>query len=98
MREAKDDICEAMTVVRAALAPVDDSPEDYALCIIETFIDLSLRVMNKTNPSKIRSEARTVEIKARLAGKPFFHLSDVRAAATTGQEPTTTATEKDSNG
>lgn len=89
MREAERDLCDALATVREALAPADGTVEDYALCAVECFCDIALRVMKKTNPSKIRSETRTVEVKARLDGKPFIHMADVRAAAITGQEPTT---------
>jgi hypothetical protein len=71
-----DDIDRGMTAhlktLREALQPEDDTPADEALCTLETFVALSLRVMRKTNPSKIRSEARTLEIKARMDGKPVL--------------------------
>ena len=41
---------------------------EHALARLETFAAISLRVMAKTNPSKIRDVARTVEIQARLKG------------------------------
>jgi hypothetical protein len=75
MREHRSDvteidaeITEAVRVLRDALAPVDGSEVDTALCSVETFIVIALRVFSKTNPSKLRSETRTVEIKARLDG------------------------------
>ena len=58
--------------IREAMNPADDTPEDYALCAVETFCAIALRVMAKTNPSKVRSEARTVEIKARMDGAPVI--------------------------
>ncbi len=77
MREHRTDIAEidaeiteAVRVLRDALAPVDGSEVDTALCSVETFIVIALRVFAKTNPSKLRSETRTVEIKARLDGIP----------------------------
>lgn len=39
------------------------------LLTVETFAAVATRVMKKTNPSKIRDEARTVEISMRLSGK-----------------------------
>jgi hypothetical protein len=66
------DLTLALQTVREALKPVDGSPEDSALCAIETFCAISLRVMRKTNPSKLRSEARTVEISARLNNIPVL--------------------------
>ena len=35
---------------------------------METFCAIALRIMAKTNASKLRSEMRTVEITARMAG------------------------------
>lgn len=71
-----DEIERGMTAhletLREALQPEDDTPVDEALSTLETFVALSLRVMRKTNPSKIRSEARTLEIKARMDGVPVL--------------------------
>lgn len=74
--EIDADITEAITVLREALQPMEGSAEDTALCSVETFIVIALRVFAKTNPSKLRSETRTVEIKARIDGIPV-----VRGAA-----------------
>lgn len=74
--EIDADITEAITVLREALQPMEGSAEDTALCSVETFIVVALRVFAKTNPSKLRSETRTVEIKARIDGIPV-----VRGAA-----------------
>lgn len=62
----------AFKVIRAGLVAPDGTPEDIALATLETFTILALRVMKKTNPSKIVSEFRTVEIKARLDGIPVL--------------------------
>jgi hypothetical protein len=64
--EIARDLKAAFAVLRAG--QVDGSPEDIATCEIETFAAIALRVMRKTNPSKIRSEAMTVEIQARMLG------------------------------
>lgn len=69
------DLTLALQTVREALKPVDGTPEDNALCSIETFCAVSLRVMRKTNPSKLRSEARTVEIGVRLSGIPVLEVN-----------------------
>jgi hypothetical protein len=54
-----------------AVVKLEDGTElDTAFCYVETFCDVAIRVMKKTNPSKIRDEARTVEIKARIDGVP----------------------------
>ncbi len=74
--EIDAEITDAIQALREALSPVDGSAEDTALCSVETFVVIALRVFSKTNPSKLRSEARTVEIKARLDGIPV-----VRGAA-----------------
>lgn len=66
--EIDADLTMALQTIREALKPVDGTPEDNALCAVETFAAVALRVFRKTNPSKLRSEARTVEIGARLAG------------------------------
>lgn len=70
------DITAELKVLRDALDPVDGSEIDTALCSIETFVVVALRVFAKTNPSKLRSESRTVELKARMDGIPV-----VRGAA-----------------
>lgn len=68
MAQVEADLAQHLSTVRQALNPQDGTPEDYALCAVETFAVIALRVMRKTNPSKVRSEARTVEIKARMDG------------------------------
>ena len=50
---------------------VDSRTEEH-MAHIETFCAIAIRVLRKTNPSKIRSEARTVEIKARMDGTPVL--------------------------
>lgn len=74
--ELDADITAELKVLRDALEPVDGSAIDTALCSVETFVAVALRVFAKTNPSKLRSETRTVEIKARMDGIPV-----VRGAA-----------------
>lgn len=69
------DLTLALQTVREALKPVDGTPEDHAMCAIETFAAVALRVFRKTNPSKLRSEARTVEIGARLSGIPILEVT-----------------------
>lgn len=69
------DITEAIAVLREALGPMDGSIEDTALCAVETFIVVALRVFAKTNPGKLRSEARTVEIMARMDGIPVVRCA-----------------------
>jgi hypothetical protein len=45
------------------------SQVDDAWSGIETFVNIALRVFAKTNPSKIRSEALTAAVHARLVGR-----------------------------
>lgn len=42
---------------------------EAALAHLETFAAISIRVLNTTNPSKIRNAAMTEEIKARMQGR-----------------------------
>ncbi len=63
------DLVAALRVIREALQPVDGTPQDDALTHVESFCSVALRVMKKTNPSKIRDCARTEEIKARMDGR-----------------------------
>lgn len=76
MDEIARELAQHLKTVREALKPEDHSLEDTALCSVETFCALALRVLRKSNPSKIRSEAMTVEIHARMHGIPV-----VRGAA-----------------
>jgi hypothetical protein len=62
------DLTAALRDIRAALDPQDGTRIDEALCEVETFAAVALRVMRKTNPSKVRDCARTVEIQARMSG------------------------------
>jgi len=64
----ESDLAAAANVVRQALLPA--SPEvENALAEMETFCAIALRVMRKTNPSKLRDAARTVEVEAYLKGR-----------------------------
>jgi len=77
MTAPAEQLQQALATVRAGLNPQEGSPEDYAMCAIDTFVDIALRVLRETNPSKIRDKARTVEMKAHLDGTPFIRLSEV---------------------
>jgi hypothetical protein len=78
MDETARELAQELTHLRGRLEACDllDATTDYALCSVETYCAVSLRVLKKTNPSKIRGCARTVEIKARMDG-----IEIVRAAA-----------------
>lgn len=64
------DITAALAVLRDRLRPADDTEEDAAMCTVEMFAVVALKLMRSTNPSKVRDIARTEEIRARLDGKP----------------------------
>lgn len=81
MDEIARELAQHLATLRSALDPVDGSPQDTALCTVETFCDVALRVMSKTNPSKVQSVARTVEIKARIDGTPFYRSADLQQQA-----------------
>ena len=68
MAEVDADLTAALRTIREALDPADGTPEDTALCAVETFAAVALRVMRRANPSQVRDCARFVEIKARLDG------------------------------
>lgn len=68
------ELIDAFKVIRAGLDPKDGTREDIALATLETFATLALRVMKKTNPSRIVSEFRTVEIAARMNGTPVYSI------------------------
>jgi hypothetical protein len=57
-----------MDILRAHM---DDSEEaDHAFAAMEGFVAIALRIMAKTNPSKVRDAARTEWIKGLMDGKP----------------------------
>ena len=63
--EMKADLIAALAAVRDRLDP--DLEGEWAQ--IETFCAIALRVMAKTNPSKLRDAAMIEEIKARMDGR-----------------------------
>lgn len=63
--QIRDDVIASVTFFRSHCVPINaDRWAD-----IETFIAVALRVMARTNPSRIRDAALTEEIKARLDGR-----------------------------
>ncbi len=64
---ARADVIEVLGRLRAASRGAE---EDWAQ--LETFCAIAMRVMAKTNLSKLRSETATVELSARLAGRTVF--------------------------
>ena len=70
--EIEADLSHALRVLRDALDPQDGTDIDTALCEVETFCTIAIKVFRKTNSSKIRDCARVVEIKARMDGIPVI--------------------------
>lgn len=68
--EVDADITACFKTLREKLYFPEGSEQELALCALETFAAIALRIMAKTNPSKVRSEAMSVEIQARLDGVP----------------------------
>ena len=64
----KEGLLGALNTVRGRLDLTDPQTEQ-AWAEIETFCAISLRVMAKTNPSKLRDAAMIEEIKARMHGR-----------------------------
>lgn len=58
-----------LAVIRSLLVKAEGQGNELdALASIETFVAIALRVMAKTNSSKLRDTMRTVEIVARMSG------------------------------
>jgi hypothetical protein len=63
-KDMREDLMKSLAALRAYIQ-ADPGPEGEMLdhlATVETFCAVALRVFAKTNPSKIASEARTVEI------------------------------------
>ena len=59
--EMRNDLIAQLYLLRDALPGMTPEQRD-ALAGVETFCAVSLRIIAKTNPSKVRSEAMTTEI------------------------------------
>lgn len=57
----RNDLIEQLYLLRDALPNMTPEQRD-ALATVETFCAVALRIIAKTNPSKVRSEAMTTEI------------------------------------
>ena len=57
-----------LVVIRSLVIREGQPHEADAQASIETFVAIALRVMAKTNSSKLRDTMRTVEIVARMSG------------------------------
>jgi hypothetical protein len=74
MREQEANVKQALATILAALDPEEGSELDTAFYTVLTHCDLAFAIMRKTNPSRVRSEIRTLEIKARMDGLPVYRL------------------------
>lgn len=61
----KRDIMDVVEYFRPHCCAIDED----AWANLETFIAVALRVMEKTNPSKVRDVAMAIEIQCRMTGK-----------------------------
>ena len=64
----RTDLIAAIGTVRQNL-DLTDPAVDKAWAEIETFAAIALRIIAKTNPSKVRDAAMAEEIKARIQGR-----------------------------
>jgi hypothetical protein len=72
MLAAREDVISAISRVRTHLPVGRSDTLDADWAQLETFIAIALRVMAKTNMSKLISETKTVELAARLAGRIVY--------------------------
>jgi hypothetical protein len=68
IRAIQADLIAALSTIRKG-TDLDAPGADAAWAEIETFCAIALRVMAKTNPSKLRDAAMAEEIKARVQGR-----------------------------
>lgn len=66
------DMVAALRTLRQATDPTEGSPEDYAMAAMESFVAISLHVMQRCPPHLIRNAAQVIEIRAHLDGVPVF--------------------------
>ena len=81
-RKAMSEVCDVEAIARQVQESVntlhetfafaDGSQAEYAMAGIESFIGVALAVLKRTPPNVIRDAAMTVEIRARLDGKPVL--------------------------
>jgi len=63
--EIRSDLLNALSEVRGLIT----TEHEVAWAHIETFCAIALRIIAKTNPSKVRDAAMAEEIKARIDGR-----------------------------
>lgn len=68
----EQELVDALRTLRQALDLEDDTPEDHAMCAVETFAAIAIHAMKATPPAVIRNAARVIEIRARMDGTPFL--------------------------
>lgn len=64
----RTDLVDSLATVRA-LIDLKEPETESAWAQIETFCAIALRIIAKTNPSKVRDAAMAEEIKARMQGR-----------------------------
>lgn len=67
--EMRNGAISSMEILRDLIPTMTPAQID-ALAEVETFVAIALRVLAKTNPSKVRDEARTVHISYLLKDLP----------------------------
>ena len=63
--DIRSDLLDALSEVRGLIT----TEHEVAWAHIETFCAIALRIISKTNPSKVRDAAMAEEIKARIDGR-----------------------------
>lgn len=65
----REDVETCLETLRDALKAEPDSPEEHALVFLCTFAEVSLRLMAKSNTSKVLDIVQAVEMRALMDGK-----------------------------
>ena len=69
LQEIKPELRQHLDAIKAylqAYGGTQGTKISESFTYVDAFCDVAVRIMQKTNPSKIRSEARTQEIKYRI--------------------------------
>lgn len=63
---------ESFKVLEETVKASGNPAAEQALANVSTYVAVSLEVLQEVRPTKIRSAARTVEIRARIHGRPVI--------------------------
>lgn len=74
------DLVDALRTVRHGLNAAAGTPEDYALCAVETFAAVALHVLKRCPPQLIRHAAQVIEIRAHMDGTPVLSATQENAS------------------